>query len=111
MMTDLIKDLVDSAEDVTKTELEQLERGERGTWDYEKLAEALKLMFPNPKKGTRASKKLLIDKVMKFHSTGDLKNRSYYAKNAVRVAIERNGWTPVKVGTRGGKYVIFVVEF
>ena len=102
---DLIRELVESAE-----EIEGVSGVQRGAWDIDGLKEALKQMFPG-KPGGRA---LLLDKVMKFHSTGDIKHKAHYAKQAIKRAVEELGWELVAIASRkkGGKeYIEFEVDF
>ena len=102
---DKVKDLVESAE-----EIEHVSSGERGVWDIEGLKQALKQMFPK-KPGAR---RVLLEKVMAFHSTGDIKHKSHYAKQKIRQAAEELGWEVVAISSRkiGGKeYIDFEVKF
>jgi len=104
-MTDKIKDLVDSAEEIS-----EVPATARGAWDIEGLKEALRQMFPK-KPGSR---QVLLEKVMAFHSTGDIKHRAHYAKKAIERAVEELGWKLVAIRAykRGGKeYIAFTVDF
>lgn len=82
-----------------------------GTWDIDGLAEALKQMF-GKKPGMR---ELRLDKVMTFHSTGDIKHAAHNAKEKIEAAAKLNGWTVKKIGSRtkpdGTKVIQFEVEF
>ena len=104
-MDERIKELVESAE-----EIEHVEGGGKGAWDIEGLKEALKAMFPS-KPGAR---RILLDKVMKFHSTGDIKHKAHYAKQKIKQAVEELGWELVAISSKkkGDKeYIEFEVNF
>lgn len=104
-MDERIKELVESAE-----EIEGVSGGERGVWDIEGLKEALKQMFPG-KPGARA---VLLEKVMAFHSTGDIKHKAHYAKQKIKQAVEELGWELVAISSKknGDKeYIEFEVNF
>lgn len=100
-----VEDLVGSAE-----EIEAVSGISRGAWDIEGLKEALKQMFP----GKPGARRVLLDKVMAFHSTGDIKHRAHYAKKAVERAVEELGWELVAIASRkkdGKEYIEFEVNF
>lgn len=104
-MDERIKELVESTE-----EIEHVEGGGKGAWDIEGLKEALKAMFPS-KPGAR---RILLDKVMKFHSTGDIKHKAHYAKQKLAQAAEELGWEVIAISSRkiGGKeYIEIEVDF
>lgn len=103
---DKVKDLVSSAE-----QIERVNVGHRkGKWDIDGLKTALKQMFP----GKPGARRVLVDKIMAFHSTGDIKHRAYYAKQKIAEAVEELGWQLVAITARkiGGKeYIEFEVKF
>ena len=104
-MTDKIKDLVESAEEIS-----EVPATARGAWDIDGLKEALKQMFP----GKPGARQVLLEKVMAFHSTGDIKHRAHYAKKAIERAVEELGWKLVSIRAfkKGGKeYIAFAVDF
>ena len=96
-----VKELVESAEEISGV---SSARG--GAWDYEGLAEALRQMLKNP-----GARKLRVDKILLFHSTGELVNKAHYAKKAIEKAVELNGWTLKNIATRNKEYVLFEVDF
>jgi len=56
----------------------------------------------------------LLDKVMKFHSTGDIKHKAHYAKQKLAQAAEELGWEVVAISSKkiGGKeYIEIEVDF
>ena len=110
LQNDEVMDMEDlGAEIIDPKEVETTAVG--GKWDYEGLANALKSIFPKPKAGEVKAARVLVEKVLKYHSTGELKNPAHYAKKAIEKAIRLNGWKPKIVRTEAGKYVKFVVEF
>ena len=103
---ELIKELVESAEEIEDVRA----GGTGGKWDYDALAEALKAMFP----GKPGSRKVKVEPVLKFHSSGELKYKARYAKEAIKKAAKKLGWDVPKIRSyteNGVQYIEFKVDF
>jgi len=90
-------------------DIEAVVGGKRGAWDYQALAKDLKNAIKTP-----GAKQVLLDEVLKYHTTRELKHKAHYAKKAIVEAATINGWEITKIATttvNGRKYIQFEVSF
>jgi len=100
--------------EVEEIPVESVGSGKAGKWDYAGLADGLKATYPKPKAGEQKGGRVKMEKVYEYHSdkgeTIDKQHKGHYAKLAIKKAIGRCGWKPIKVA-QNGDYIEFVIEF